>query len=122
MKWATVKVWLEWDEPPDSDPDGTLPKNISPDTELSGSSYSSCQGWAAHPLIAITVSWPTFTSAYTAAYIQRSTACPPFALVFLALSGDLILSDEWEEVERKTAGQLEDRSNQATARETRFNT
>lgn len=60
-------------------------ENTSPDTELSGSSCSSCQGWAAHPLIAITVSWPTFTSADMAAYVQSHTVCPPLMLALLTL-------------------------------------
>lgn len=44
-------------------------ENIPPDTDLSGSS-SSCQTWAAPSLTAITVSWPTFTSAAVAASLH----------------------------------------------------
>lgn len=64
-------------------------ENIPADTELSGSACSSCIQWAVHPLIAITVSQPTFTGCL----------CPPQL-------GYPILSTKWRMVKKKTVGHL----------------
>lgn len=80
-------------------------ENISPDTELSGSACSACHGWAAHTLIAITVSWPTSTSTKMAAYVQSYAICPTF--VTASHQKEIVAKSDFQDRWRKkTAVQL----------------
>ena len=112
MKWAAVKVCLEW-ELPDS-----AGSRVRMEHGWKHSSWHRSKWLILHLLlsrmsctpsiIAITASWPTFTSADTAACRCRHSMCV-FALLTLKRkpSGYPILYIKWRSVEMHTAAQLQ---------------